>query len=226
MVPHLRMLSNLLGRRCGCPGPDAWSLPTQLRAPARIAGVSEQPPTERPGRYQRSTSGLVGAMIVTVVAVLAFIGYRALNRDDLQITPERVDYLATVSTLQADGKRPIYPVALPDSWIATSVDVKPARTLDWGVGLLTADDEFVGIRQSAGSLDDLVETYVDEDADEGDQVTLSGALTDTWRTFTDAGGDRAYAAVVGDDQVLVFGSAPDAQLRAVVESLTQEPVVD
>lgn len=163
-------------------------------------------------------------MIVTVLAVLAFIGYRAVNRDDLEVKPERIDYLQTVATLQADGKRPVYPATLPDRWIATSVDVRPARGLDWGVGLLTGDEEFVGIRQSPGSLDDLLETYIDKDADEGDPVTLSGALTDRWRTFTDDGGDRGYAAVIGEDQVLVFGTAPDSQLRAVVESLTQDPV--
>ena len=42
----------------------------------------------------------------------------------------------------------------------------------------------------------------------------------TWRTFSDSGGDHAYAAEVGRDEVLVYGSADVADLRRVVGLLT------
>lgn len=41
--------------------------------------MSEQPTR----RYERSFSGLVGAMIVTVLFVLAFVAWRALFRADV-----------------------------------------------------------------------------------------------------------------------------------------------
>lgn len=192
--------------------------------PATIWRVSEQPAPERPGRYQRSTSGLIGAMIVTVLAVLVFVGFRALNRDRLEVTPERVDYLATVSALQADGRQPVYPATLPKAWTPTSVDVSPAQGLDWGVGILTDDRRFAGVRQSSGSLRGLLHTYVDKEAAEGEPVTISGAIATSWRTFSDSGGDHAFAAVVGGDQVLVYGSASESQLRTVVLALTRDPL--
>jgi hypothetical protein len=45
----------------------------------------------------------------------------------------------------------------------------------------------------------------------------------TWRSFTDSGGDRAYAATLGDAEVLVYGSASAADLRRVIELLTTDP---
>ena len=52
--------------------------------------------SEQPGRYQRSTSGMVGALLVTLLAILAFVAFRACNRTDLEVKPDHVDYLAQV----------------------------------------------------------------------------------------------------------------------------------
>ena len=66
----------------------------------------------------------------------------------------------------------------------------------------------------------LVATYVDEDAVEGEAVGVANVLAPRWRQFTDAGGDTAYAAEVGGEWVLVYGSAPADDLLTIVESLT------
>ena len=183
------------------------------------------PVPERPGRYQRSTTGLLAALLVTVLAVVGFVGFRALNRDDLEVRPDKVDYLSTVKALQQDGSRPVYPATLPDGWLPTSVDVVPgSASLSWGVGILTDRDLFVGVRQSSRSLPDLLETYVDERAEEGDPVTIDSQVATTWQSFSDAGGDHALAAQVGEQWVLVFGSASEKDLQAVVESLTTDPL--
>ena len=42
--------------------------------------------------------------------------------------------------------------------------------------------------------------------------------------FEDEGGDLAYAAELGDDVVMVYGSAGEEDLRVVLERLTTEPV--
>jgi hypothetical protein len=182
--------------------------------------VSQTPP-ERPGRYQRSPSGLVAALIVTVLAVSAFVVFRAINRNDLQVRPERVDYLETVRVLQQDGAEPVYPARLPDGWVPTSVDLKPGLRLSWGVGIVVDDQNYVGVRQSSDSLGSLLETYVDEQPVEGDPATVESEVASRWRTFSDDGGDRAYAAEVAGQTVLVYGSAPDADLRTVIASLTR-----
>ena len=49
---------------------------------------------------------------------------------------------------------------------------------------------------------------------------VGGSVARHWGGYADPGGDLAYAAEVGDHSVLVYGSAPGDDLRAIVESLT------
>jgi hypothetical protein len=180
-------------------------------------------PTGRPARYQRSFGGLVGSMIVLVVVLVAFVILRSLNRDDPEAHPEAVDYLGTVRLAQAADLDVLYPPALPDGWRATRVDSGDV----WSISMLTDDGDFVGLKQvlrPGTSLDDLVETSVDEDATEGEAVGADSVLAPRWRTFTDSGGDTAYAAEVGGDWVLVFGSAPADELLDVAASITDQPL--
>jgi hypothetical protein len=75
------------------------------------AATPEPPPeraVERPSRYNRSFGGLLGAMIVTVLFVAAYIGFRAFTRDQPEIV-EKVDYVAAVQELQAAGVQVVYP---------------------------------------------------------------------------------------------------------------------
>ena len=187
--------------------------------------------SEQAGRYQRSFPAMVGAMIVVIGIIVAFVAFRALNRDEVEIEPESVDYLATVEAIQQGGGPPVaYPPSLPEGWIATAAAYNADGV--WGVSLLSDDEHFVGIRQASvpeggdaeGTIDDLVATYVDEDAQEGDPVQLDSSLAREWRSFTDSGGDYALAAETDAGVVLVVGTAPDDQIREVTGSLVTDDV--
>ena len=177
----------------------------------------------RPARYPRTANGLIGSLIVTLLVIGAFVALRALNRNDLEVKPTAVDYLASVAYAQDSGYDPVYPASLPEGWVATSVDFTPGDRPAWGIGMLTDDGKFVGLRQADESLDDLLHTYVDKDPAEGDRVEVTGSVASSWRTFSDSGGDHAYAAEVAGDTVLVYGSASTADLREVVDDLTLAP---
>jgi hypothetical protein len=179
--------------------------------------------SEQAGRYQRSFSGMIGALLVTLLVIGGFVVFRALNRNEVDERPEPVDYLGTVEVLQEQGLSVAYPPAVPPGWRATSVDFRPGERPAWGVGFLTDDDQFVGIRQEDAPLDDLLTTYVNEHPTELDEVDLPGSVARTWRVFRDDGGDTAYAARVGDDWVLVYGSAPATDIESLVESLSTRP---
>ena len=178
--------------------------------------MSEQPTR----RYQRSFNGLIGAMIVTVLFVLAFVGWRSLFRNDVDDRVEPVDWTESVQVAKQAGLDVVRPRELPDGWTATSVDLRAGDEPRWGLGVLTDEGRFVGIRQQDTSVSDLVETYVDEDASEGDEVRVDSAVSDTWQTWSDDGGDHGYSAEVGDDVVLVYGSAPAADIEAYLGLLT------
>lgn len=171
------------------------------------------------GRYQRSTTGLIGAMVVTVALVVAFVVFRDTNRDDLVVEPEPVDYLVVVESIQTGdvGFEVAYPPELPEGWRATAANYQPDPL--WSLSLLTEDDEFVGVRQGPADVEDLVDEFVDEEAEEGEEVTLDSPLARRWRSFTDAGGDYALAAQVGDAAVLVVGTAGEQTVAEVTGSL-------
>jgi hypothetical protein len=167
---------------------------------------------------------MVGAMIVMVALVMAFVVVRGLNRNDPTIEPDHVDYLDVVrGVARADGEPVAYPPRLPDGWFATSASF--GKDGIWSLSLLTDEEHFVGVRQSrtSESVEDLVATYVDDAATEGDPVTLDSPLAPTWRSFTDSGGDYALAAQVDDSIVLVVGTAPEQEIRDLTASLTMDP---
>ena len=182
----------------------------------RIVPVSEQP-----GRYQRSPAGMVGAMLVLLLLIGAFVGFRALNREELSVEPERVDYLDAVAAAQAEGWRVAYPADLPSGWRATSLDAAPE--VDWGIGFLTPDG-FAGVQQSDRSLRELLRTYVDEDTSSLAAVDPGGEIGNRWAAYGDEGGDRAFATQLGDQTLLVYGSAPEDDLLALAGRLTTERV--
>ena len=176
--------------------------------------------SEQPGRYQRSASGMVGAMVVLLLIIGTYVGFRALNRDELEVEPERVDYLAAARFAQESDRTVVYPPTVPGDWKPTSVESRSADA--WGVGFVTPDG-FAGLRQSDDSTDELLTTYVGEDAAELGRVQIEGA-DQPWLAYEDGGGDLGFLGEVDGEQVLVYGSAPTADLQRLAGSLTTEPV--
>ena len=171
--------------------------------------MSQQPSR----RYQRSFPALIGAMLVTVAVVLLFVGWRALFRDDVDNRPQPVDWQDSVRLADEAGLGVVRPRELPAGWTATSVELRAGDDPRWGLGVLTEDEQFIGIRQEDGSVEELVRTYVDEEADAGQDVTVDSDVAGTWQTWSDDGGDLGYSTELGDDAVLVYGSAPAEDLE-------------
>ncbi len=175
-------------------------------------------PPESPGRYQRSANGMVGAMVVLVVLVGGFVGVQALGRDH-DVQPARtVDYRPVADQARAAGTLFVFtPDPLPKGWRATSVSYVPGRAPTWHLGMLTDQGSYVGIEESLATENDMVEKYVDPDAERGDEVRLRGL---TWREWTDSGGDYALVLSTRKQTVLVGGSAGAKDVRALVGRLS------
>ena len=177
--------------------------------------------SEQPARYQRSASGMVGALIVLLLAIGAFVGFRALNREELEVRPEPVDYLAAVEAVQREGRTVVYPYPLPAGWTATSIEAR--RGQNWGIGFVTPQD-FAGLQQSPRPVAELLATYVDEETSSLPDVEPGGELGGSWRAFEDEDGDLAFATEHEGQTVLVYGSASRADLLRLAGSLRTEPV--
>jgi hypothetical protein len=175
------------------------------------------PMSERPGRYQRSFSGMVGAMVVLVLVVALFVAFRAVNRTQPENTVEAVDYSRPAEFAREQARFPLLaPAELPEGWRATSVRFTNGRDQAWHVGFLTGADRYVGLEQADVDAEDLVEEHVDVEATEGRPVTVDG---DEWRTWTDAGGDTALVRETDEVTTLVVGTVDQETLVEFVHTL-------
>jgi hypothetical protein len=170
---------------------------------------------------------MVGALIVTLLVILAFVAFRAFNRSDLDVEPEHVDYLSQVRIAQQSvdgGAGLVYPARLPAGWYATDITF-PADGNRPGLvmSMLTADDEYVGFVQSPIALPQLLTTYVDAHPQAGPAVTVESPVASRWDTWTDSGGDTALAAEHGHESLLVFGTVSRTQLEHLAAGLTTRP---
>jgi hypothetical protein len=182
--------------------------------------VSQASQTGRPGRYTRSTGGLIGSIIVLVLVVLGIVLFRGAFRETPTYEPDHIDYRALVTTIQRGGLTPVYPAELPEGWYVKDATFTPGDRPVLDLAMTTDDGRFAGLHQEDRGVDELVATYVGGDATQGDDVRVDGSVAPAWQTFSDPGGDHAFAAQVGGQTVLVYGSASEEQLRRVVESLT------
>jgi hypothetical protein len=171
---------------------------------------------------------MVGALLVTVLVILAFVAFRAFNRTDLDVEPQRVDYLAQVGYAQQElgTSHPalVYPARLPSGWYATSITFATGGTAGVELSMLTADDQYVGFVQSSASVSDVLTKYVDAHPTAGSPVHVSGSVATDWDTWTDTGGDTALVAERDDQVLLVFGTVSQDQLEQLASSLTTAPV--
>jgi hypothetical protein len=173
--------------------------------------------TEQPSRYQRSFSGMVGAMLILVVVVFAFVIFRAVNRNDVADPVRAIDYVGVAD--YAGEQAPyelLVPDPLPEGWIATSAEFTAGPASGWHLGLLTEDRSYVGVEQAVDSARALVREHVDADAVRGEDVTIDGQV---WQAWTDAGGDTGLVAEGDDVTTLVVGTIDQAELIAFVDSL-------
>lgn len=177
--------------------------------------------SEQPSRYTRSFNGMVGALVVTILFVLVFVGWRALFRSDADEAMPSVEWQESVELAGTAGLSVVHPRDLPEGWRATSVDLFAGDEPRWGLGVLTDDGDFIGIRQEDRSVDELVERYVDEEPAEGDEVSLTSDVASTWQTWSDDGGDHGYATELGDESLLVYGSASEQEIEDYIGTLTR-----
>jgi hypothetical protein len=222
---HLPLVEWLCGR----------AIITAHGTPVKIIPVSDQPAAtpgprpERPSRYDRSFGGLLAAMIVTVLFVAAYVGFRAITRDQPDVEHE-VDYLSCVAYLQEAELTVAYPDQLPKGWTATSIDFERGDPPQWRIGMLTDHGEFVGVVEERSDVEELLHTYVDKAPLQGDDATPDNSLgAASWQTWSDAGGDHALSAVLSSgplagQTLLVYGSAPVADQEEVLGRLTVGPV--
>jgi hypothetical protein len=200
-------------------------------ARAAEAETFERIPREEPARYNRSPKGLLVALLVTVLAVVAFVLFRATFRDQPERAGELAEYRTTVEAAQEAGIRLVNLRDIPDGWEISSVEYAAGPRPSWAVNLLTDEGRFIGVFQS--DVDDVAETLEDfgvDDPEPGDKSAFRTDLaTRTWQTWAGTDAELGYSTTLteGDPStkggtVLVYGPAGRADQEKLISLLTAD----
>jgi hypothetical protein len=184
--------------------------------------VSDAQETGRPGRYVRSTGGLVGSMIVLVVVVVGVVVFRAAFRTTPSYQPHPVDYRSLIVSVQQQGLKPAYPARLPKGWYVKDASFAPGDRPAVDLEMTTSAGHFVGMHQENADVHNLVDDLVGTGAVEGGKVRIDSPVASSWREWTDPDGDHAYSADLHRETLLVYGSAPVSEIKRLIGTLTTE----
>jgi len=159
---------------------------------------------------------MVRSVAVVLALVLGFVGYQALVRDDIDPVPS-VDYTApAVAARDVATFDVLAPEQLPVGWRATSAGYTPGAQERWHLGVLTDNDEYVGLEQVVDAAEDALAAFSPDTAAVGN-ITINGQR---WQVRTDsAGTETSLLRSSGELSILVTGTAPRDALIGFVESL-------
>ncbi len=162
-------------------------------------------------------SGLIGAMAVSLALIGCFFAFSFFQSGSSTDPAPSVDYTGVLAQARSQAPFPVLaPTSLPAGWHATSVDWNGSGPENaWHLGLLTNQDEYVGLEQGNA----IAQTFIAEHtrADEpGPPVQIAGQ---TWQTLT-SGNETALIHTGDSVTTVVTGTAPESQLVVFAASLS------
>ena len=173
--------------------------------------------SEQASRYNRSFGGMIGAMVVLLLVIGAFVVFRDLNRSDPPDPVQAIEYGTSARfARKAATFELVAPRRLPPGWIATSVRFQNGTDQSWHLGCLTGERRYVGLEQADAPLSSMLDEFVGEDATRGADVPVAGR---TWQSWTTPDDDRALVRQTLQVTTLVVGRVPQATLETFIGTL-------
>jgi hypothetical protein len=165
-------------------------------------------------RGNPSMGDIARSVVVLGAIVLALFGLGQL----LTVTPDEptrpVDYRAAVESSRTVAEFELLaPTSLPEGWRATSVRFEQDS---WHLGVVTADDDYVGLEQVQASPQQAVERFANGSRLYGDTV-VGGQ---TWSLHTGPRDDLTYLRRDADMTIVVTGTAPRQVIERYISSLS------
>lgn len=186
-----------------------------------------RPPTPR--RPPSTAGALLAALLVLLIAIGVWLGVGSLLREQDEVRPTSVDYIAAVEGAQAKGLTVYYPQSLPEGWIVTSVDVPTSASQPWMLGMLTDSGKFVGLRQASGDPIRVTQDQLGAETTPGPAVQLAANEIDQWFVVEgtpDVEGDSGLVSELsGGQSLLLYGSADQDTLGGLAREIVSTPYV-
>ncbi|SEB35149.1 Protein of unknown function [Paramicrobacterium humi] len=178
-------------------------------------------------RMRQTVNNLVFSLLATLGIVLVIV--LLVPRSDTSLLPD-VDYHASAAKAQEARDEVIIDPKLPDDWTSNAArlsEAEPPAVSDWYIGLITPDDQFIGIVQGF----DANPTWQAQQ--------LEGSLADstidvdgvTWTVYDNRDGSApsdegnvhyALATESGPSTILLYGTASDEDFRTVAKAIAAQ----
>lgn len=160
---------------------------------------------------------VVRSLVIVLLVIGAFALYQSVLTDDPGDPTPALDYQTAVQAARDDAGYPVLaPAELPDGWEATSVRYTPAPEWGWHLGILTDDEEYVGLEQAVIDPADLIESAAEGTQPDG-TIEIDGT---EWQVRRDESrGETTLVRQQQDITTLVTGTASQETLEDYVRSL-------
>ena len=176
-------------------------------------------------RSRKTVNNLVYSLLATLVTVLVLV--LIVPRSDTPLDRD-VDFAAVAAQVQPSVSEQLVVPVLPPGWRANTAEWRAGASDDvasWYIGLLTAQNEFIGLTQAV----DANPTWLAEQLDKvaaGDTITVDGVEWDVYRNpapAADQGNfESALVTEAGDSTYLLIGTASDQELTVLAGALSDQ----
>lgn len=167
----------------------------------------------RSSRGNPSIGDIIRTIVVFGAMILALYGLGQLFTSKPETSVKAIDYTSIVAQARPAATFALAaPAELPDGWRATSARY---QANGWHLGVLTDDDDYVGLEQLTSSVDRAVERFA-EGSRIADPAEVAGK---TWTVRTGPDGRITYVRDEDGLTTLVNSSAPRSVVEDFIESL-------
>lgn len=150
---------------------------------------------------------IIRSMVVIAAIILGLYGFGQLFTATPENKVKAIDYVSVVEQARPAASFPLVaPAALPEGWRATSARF---QTSGWHLGVLTDDDNYVGLEQIRSSADRAIDRFA-EGSRSDDTAQVAGK---TWSVRT--GPDDRVTYLHHEDGLTTLVNSTAS--RAVVE---------
>lgn len=176
-------------------------------------------------RNRQTVNNLVFSLLATVGLVIVIV--LIVPRGNPIATTPPVDYAAIAQEAQGSQPDRLLAPELPDSWRSNSAELRtktPDGVDSWRIGLLTPKEQYIGIAQGFEANGSWIADQVNRSRVTGTH-SIGGVQWDIYDSRpSPSAGNTAYALVTNaaSSTVVVFGTADDAEFRAVASALAPQ----
>lgn len=181
-----------------------------LIAPRKVDRMTEQ----RSTRGNPAMGDIVRSVAVIGLIVLALYGFGKLFTQEPETPTRAIDYATIVDQARPAAEFELLaPSSLPKGWMANGATLNIGW---WHLGVVTDDEEYIGLEQIKGSVNRAVERFADGSKADG-KTDIDG---ETWSVRESPDDRTTYVRQEAGVTTLVVGTTSRSVIEDYISSLS------